>query len=186
MFSQGDPADAVYYIRKGKIKDVVASQKGKKAIVAIFGADDFFGEGCLIGQPLRLATASAMSESELIRVEKSKMIRLLQAEPAFSQMFTSHLLIRISRVEEDLADRLLNKSEKRLARALLHLAGGGHSDAAQATLTDISQRTLADIVGTTRPRINFFMNKFRRLGLVEYRGGVFKINSALLGGVLRD
>jgi CRP/FNR family transcriptional regulator, cyclic AMP receptor protein len=185
IYAQGDPADTVYYIQKGKIKLVVASEQGKQAVVGILGAGEFFGEGCLIGQPLRLAAARTITESEIMRVEKSVMIRVLHAEPEFAELFMAHLLTRNSRVEEDLVDQLFNSSEKRLARALLLLANFGKEDAPQTIAAKISQETLADIVGTTRPRVSFFMNKFRKLGFIDYNG-VLKVNSSLLSVVLRD
>jgi CRP/FNR family cyclic AMP-dependent transcriptional regulator len=185
IFTQGDPADAVFYIQKGKVKLVVASQQGKQAVVAILGAGEFLGEGCLNGQPLRLATASTITESEIMRVGKAEMIRVLHAEPEFAEMFMAHLLTRNSRVEEDLVDQLFNSSEKRLARALLLLANFGKEDPPQPIAAKISQETLADIVGTTRPRVSFFMNKFRKLGFIDYNGEL-KVNSSLLSVVLRD
>jgi CRP/FNR family cyclic AMP-dependent transcriptional regulator len=185
IFSQGDPADAVYYIQKGKVKIVVASRQGKQAVVAILGAGEFFGEGCLIGQPLRLATARALTECEVTRVQKAEMIRILHAEPVFAEMFMAHLLSRNSRVEEDLVDQLFNSSEKRLARTLLVLANFGKEGTAQPISTKISQETLADIVGTTRPRVSFFMNKFRKLGFIDYNGDL-KINSSLLSVILSE
>jgi CRP/FNR family transcriptional regulator, cyclic AMP receptor protein len=185
VFAQGNPADAVFYIQKGKIKLVVTSKQGKQAVVAVLGAGQFFGDGCLIGQSLRLAMACAITESEVMRVEKSEMIRVLHAEPDFSEMFIAHLLTRNSRVEEDLVDQLFNSSEKRLARTLLVLANFGKDDTPQPLPTKISQETLADIIGTTRPRVSFFMNKFRKLGFIDYNGDV-KVNSSLLSVVLRD
>jgi CRP/FNR family transcriptional regulator, cyclic AMP receptor protein len=185
VFAQAGPADAVYYIQKGRIKIVVESEQGKEAVVAILGQDEFFGEGCLIGQPLRLATAKAMAESEVMRVGKAEMIRVLHAEPAFGELFTAHLLIRNSRVEADLVDQLFNSSEKRLARALLMLANFGKEGAPQPITTPISQETLAEIIGTTRPRVSFFMNKFRKLGFIEYNGTV-KVHSSLLSVILHD
>ncbi len=185
VFSQGDPADAVFYIQKGKIKITVMSEQGKQAVVGIFGPGEFFGEGCLIGQPLRLATASAMTESDVMRVQKKEMISVLHAEPTLAETFMAHLLTRNSRVEEDLVDQLFNSSEKRLARTLLVLSNFGKDDTPQAIPTKISQETLADIIGTTRPRVSFFMNKFRKLGFIEYNGDL-KIHSSLLSMVLRD
>jgi CRP/FNR family transcriptional regulator, cyclic AMP receptor protein len=185
VFQQASPADAVFYIRKGRIKIVVASQQGKEAVVAVLGAGEFFGEGCLIGQPLRLATARAMVDSEVMRVGKAEMIRVLHDEPSFGEVFMAHLLTRNSRVEEDLADQLFNSSEKRLARTLLLLANFGKEGEAQPITTKISQETLAEIVGTTRPRINSFMNKFRKLGFIDYNGDL-KIHNSLLSVVLRD
>jgi CRP/FNR family transcriptional regulator, cyclic AMP receptor protein len=185
IFSQGEPADAVFYIRKGKVKLIVASKQGKQAVVAILGTGAFFGEGCLIGQSLRLATALALTESEVMRVQKTEMVRILHAEPTFAEMFMAHLLTRNSRVEEDLVDQLFNSSEKRLARTLLLLANFGKDDKPQKISAKISQETLADIIGTTRPRVSFFMNKFRKLGFIDYNGDV-KVNNSLLGVVLRD
>ncbi len=185
IFSQADPADTVFYIQKGKVKLVVASRQGKQAVVAILGPGEFFGEGCLIGQPLRLATARALTECTIMQVQKKEMIRVLHSEPEFAEMFMAHLLTRNSRVEEDLVDQLFNSSEKRLARTLLVLANFGKEDAPQAIPTKISQETLADIIGTTRPRVSFFMNKFRKLGFIEYNG-VLKVNRSLLSVVLRE
>jgi CRP/FNR family cyclic AMP-dependent transcriptional regulator len=185
VFQQASPADSVFYIRKGRIKIVVASQQGKEAVVAILGAGEFFGEGCLIGQPLRLATARAMVESEVMRVGKAEMIRVLHEEPAFGELFMAYLLTRNSRIEEDLADQLFNSSEKRLARTLLLLANFGKEGVPQPITTKISQETLAEIVGTTRPRVNTFMNKFRKLGFIDYNGHL-KVHSSLLSVVLHD
>jgi CRP-like cAMP-binding protein len=185
IFSQGDPADSVFYIQKGKVKVTVTSEQGKQAVVGILGSGEFFGEGCLIGQPLRLATASALTDIEVMRVSKDKMIGTLHAEPALAEMFMAHLLTRNSRVEEDLVDQLFNSSEKRLARALLVLANFGKDDAPQSIPAKISQETLADIIGTTRPRVSHFMNKFRKLGFIEYNGDL-KVHSSLLSVVLRD
>ena len=185
VFRQGSPADAVFYIRRGNIKVVVTSKQGREAVVALLKPGEFFGEGCLIGQPLRLATATAVTRSEVMRVAKAEMIRVLRAEPAFGSLFMAHLLTRNSRVEEDLVDQLFNSSEKRLARALLLLTSFGKEPASQAISPKISQETLADIVGTTRPRVNAFMNKFRKLGLIEYNGDL-KVHSALLSVVLHD
>jgi CRP/FNR family transcriptional regulator, cyclic AMP receptor protein len=185
VFSQGDPADAVFYVREGKIKLAVKSKQGKQAVVAILGGGEFFGEGCLNGQSLRLATARAMAESEVMRITKTEMVRVLHAEPAFAEMFIAHLLIRNTRIEEDLVDQLFNSSEKRLARTLLSLANFGKDDAPQPVPAKISQETLADIIGTTRPRVSFFMNRFRKLGFIDYNGDL-KINSSLLSVVLRD
>jgi len=185
VFSQGDPADAVFYVREGKIKLAVKSKQGSQAVVAILGGQVFFAEGCLNGQSLRLATARAMAESEVMRITKTEMVRVLHAEPAFAEMFIAHLLIRNSRIEEDLVDQLFNSSEKRLARTLLSLANFGKDDAPQPVTAKISQETLADIIGTTRPRVSFFMNRFRKLGFIDYNGDL-KINSSLLSVVLRD
>jgi CRP/FNR family transcriptional regulator, cyclic AMP receptor protein len=185
VFKQASPADAVFYVRKGKIKIAVTSRQGKEAVVAILGPGDFFGEGCLIGQPLRLATARAMVESEVMRVGKAEMSRVLRDEPAFGELFIAHLLTRNSRVEEDLADQLFNSSERRLARTLLLLANFGKEGGPQPITTKISQETLAEIIGTTRPRVNAFMNKFRRLGFIDYNGSL-KVHSSLLSVVLHD
>jgi CRP/FNR family transcriptional regulator, cyclic AMP receptor protein len=185
IFSQGELADAVFYVRTGKVKLVVTSKQGKQAVVAILGVDDFLGEGCLNGESVRLATARALTEVEVTRVEKAEMIRILHAEPAFAEMFMAHLLSRTSRIQEDLVDQLFNSSEKRLARALLLLANFGKDDAPQPLSKNISQATLAGIVGTTRSRVSSFLNKFRKLGFIDYNGEL-KVNSSLLNVVLRD
>jgi CRP/FNR family transcriptional regulator, cyclic AMP receptor protein len=185
IFSQGDAADAVFYLEKGRIKLIVTSEQGKQAVVAVLGTGDFFGEGCLNGQPLRLATATAMVESVVMRVEKPEMLRVLHAEPSFAKRFMAHLLTRNSRVEEDLVDHLFNSSEKRLARTLLLLANFGKEGRPEPITTKISQETLADMIGTTRPRVSFFMNKFRKLGFIDYNGSL-KVHSSLLTVVLRD
>lgn len=185
VFRQGDPADSVFYIHKGRIKLVVESDQGKEAVVALLGPEEFFGEGCLNGQPLRLASARAMVESEVMRVGKAEMIRVLHDEPAFGELFTAHLLTRNSRVEADLVDQLFNSSEKRLARTLLMLANFGKEGGPQPITTKISQETLAEIIGTTRLRVSYFMNKFRKLGFIDYNGTV-KVHSSLLSVVLRS
>jgi len=185
IYAQADPADAVFYIQKGKIKIAVASNRGREAVVAILGAGEFFGEGCLIGQPLRLSTATAMVDSEVLRVDKAEMVRVLHAEPAFGELFIAHLLTRNSRIEEDLVDQLFNSSEKRLARTLLILANFGKPGGPQPITTRISQETLAEIIGTTRPRVSHFMNKFRKLGFISYNGHL-QVHSSLLSVVLRD
>ena len=185
VFRQSGPADAVFYVRKGRVKIMVASKQGKEAVVAVLGPGEFFGEGCLVGQPLRLATARAMVESEIMRVGKAEMIRVLHDEPAFAELFMSHLLTRNSRIEADLADQLFNSSEKRLARTLLLLANFGKEGEPQPITTKISQETLAEIVGTTRPRVSSFMNKFRKLGFIDYNGDL-KVHNSLLSVVLRD
>jgi CRP-like cAMP-binding protein len=185
VFLQSSPAEAVFYVQKGKIKIVVASKQGKEAVIAILGPGDVFGEGCLIGQPLRLATARAMVESEVMRVGKTEMIRVLHAEPAFGELFMAHLLTRNSRIEEDLVDQLFNSSEKRLARTLLILANFGKDGGPQPITTPISQETLAEIIGTTRSRVSQFMNKFRKLGFIEYNGHL-QIHSSLLSVILRE
>jgi len=185
VFLQARPADSVFYIQKGRIKIVVASKQGKEAVVALLGPGEFFGEGCLIGQPLRLSTARAMIASEVMRVSKAEMIRVLHTEPAFGELFTAHLLTRNSRVEEDLVDQLFNSSEKRLARTLLLLANFGKEGGPQPITTRISQETLAEIIGTTRSRVSQFMNKFRKLGFIEYNGHL-QIHSSLLSVILRE
>jgi CRP/FNR family cyclic AMP-dependent transcriptional regulator len=185
VFRQSAAADAVFYIQKGKIKIVVASQHGKEAVVGVMDPGDFFGEGCLIGQPLRLATAKAMIASQVVRVSKAEMFRVLHAEPSFAELFMTHLLTRNSRVEEDLVDQLFNSSEKRLARTLLLLANIGKDGGPQAITTPISQETLAEIIGTTRSRVSGFMNKFRKLGFIEYNGHL-EVHSSLLSVLLRE
>jgi CRP/FNR family cyclic AMP-dependent transcriptional regulator len=185
VFRQSAAADAVFYIQKGKIKIVVSSEHGKEAVVGVMGPGEFFGEGCLIGQPLRLATAKAMTESQVVRVSKAEMVRVLHAEPRFAELFMTHLLTRNSRVEEDLVDQLFNSSEKRLARTLLLLANFGQDGGPQPITTPISQETLAEIIGTTRPRVSVFMNKFRKLGFIEYNGHL-EIHSSLMSVLLRE
>lgn len=185
IYAQGELADAVFYIKKGKVKKTVLSEQGKEAVVAILGPDEFCGEACLTGQILRLATATAMSECEVMRFEKAAIIRLLHEEPAFAEMFISHLLARTVRVEADLVDQLFNSSEKRLARALLLLANFGKEDRPELVIAKVSQETLAEMIGTTRSRVSFFMNKFRRLGLIDYNGHL-EIRSSLLNVVLHD
>jgi CRP/FNR family transcriptional regulator, cyclic AMP receptor protein len=185
LYSQGDAADSVFYVQRGKVKIVVTSEQGKEAVVAVLEEDSFFGEGCLTGQPLRLATASAMTDGAILRIPKAAMIRILHAEPALAEVFTAYLLTRNSRIEEDLVDHLFNSSEKRLARTLLLLANFGKEGRPEAITTRISQETLADMVGTTRSRVSFFMNKFRKLGFIEYNG-IVQVHSSLLSVVLRD
>jgi len=185
VFSQGTPADAVFYIQNGKVKVTVVSEQGKEAVVAVLGPDEFCGEGCLTGQPLRLATAVAMTECEIMRLEKATMIRVLHEEPAFSEMFVSHLLARTIRIEADLVDQLFNSSEKRLARALLLLANFGKDGRPEPIIAKVSQETLAEMIGTTRSRVSFFMNKFRKLGLIDYNGHI-EIHSSLLNVVLHE
>src|SRR5271170_5833670 len=185
IFRQGDHADSMFYIQKGKVKIAVVSERGKEAVVALQGPDEFCGEGCLTGQPRRLATAKAMTECEIMRLEKSAMIRVLHDEPAFSEMFVSHLLVRTVRVEEDLVDQLFNSSEKRLARALLLLANFGKESRPEPVIAKVTQETLAEMIGTTRSRVSHFMNKFRKLGLIEYNGHM-EVHSSLLNVVLHD
>ena len=185
VFSQGDPADAVFYIQKGKLKVSVVSDRGKEAIVSLLGASDFFGEGCISGQSLRIATVTAMVESVVVRIEKEEMIRLLANEPLFSEMFMAYLLNRTIRVEADLIDQLFNSSERRLARLLLILANYGSEGKPEPILAKISQETLAEMVGTTRARVSFFMNKFRKLGFINYNGHI-EVHKSLLNLVLHE
>jgi len=185
VFSQGDPADSVFYIHKGKLRVSVISESGKEAIVAIHGPDEFCGEGCLTGHGFRLSSAVAMAESEIMRLEKADAIRLLHEEPEFSEMFIAHQLTRTARVEADLVDQLFNSSEKRLARALLLLANFGKDGKPEPVIGKISQEKLAEMIGSTRPRVNFFMNKFRKLGFIEYNGHL-EVHSSLLNVILHD
>src|ERR1700730_3134762 len=185
IFSQGESADSVFYIQEGKVKLTVLSEQGKEAIVAILGTGDFCGEGCLAGQPQRMATAAAMADSRIMRLEKVAMIRLLHDEPEFSERFMSHLLARNVRVEADLVDQLFNSSEKRLARLLLILAKFGKEGKPEPVIAKISQETLAEMIGTTRSRVSFFMNRFRKMGLIDYNGHL-EIHSSLLNVVLHD
>ena len=184
-FAQGDPADAIFYIREGKLKLTVVSRQGKEAVVAILTPGAFFGEGCLAGQVQRMATATAMTDCVLARIEKAEMVRVLHAEPVFSEMFVRYLLARNIRIEEDLVDQLFNSSEKRLARVLLLLAHFGKEEKPEPVIAKISQEMLAEIIGSTRARVNFFMNKFRKLGFIEYNGGLH-VHSSLLNVVLHD
>lgn len=185
IFAQGDAADSVLYIKRGRIKVTVVSKHGREAVVAILGSDEFLGEGCLIGQPKRLATATAMTECVTMRVEKAEILRVLHDEPAFCQTFISHILARSARVEEDLVDQLFNSTEKRLARLLLLLANFGKEGRPEPIVAKISQKTLAEMIGTTRSRVSHFMNKFRHLGFIEYNGRL-KVHSSLLGVVLNE
>jgi CRP-like cAMP-binding protein len=185
IFAQGNPATSVMYVEQGAVRLAVLSHAGKEAVIAVLDAGHFFGEGCLVGQPYRMATASALASCTIIVVEKQEMVRQLHAKPAFADRFLMHMLTRNVRIEEDLIDQLFNSSEKRLARTLLLLARYGEPEASHRTLPKLSQETLAEMVGTTRSRVNFFMNKFRKLGLIEYNGGL-KINNSLLSVVLRD
>ncbi len=185
IFAQGDDADAVFYIKKGKVKVAVVSKQGKEAVVALLGADEFVGEGCLIGQPKRLATASAMTECETMRVTKMEIQRILHDEPAFSQMFVAHILARNARVEEDLVDQLFNSTEKRLARLLLLMANFGKEGRTEPILAKISQETLAEMIGTTRSRVSHFMNKFRQMGFIDYNGHL-EVHNSLVGVLLAD
>ncbi len=185
VFSQGEAADSVFYIEEGTVKVTVISEQGKEAVVAMLGAGEFCGEGCLAGQPKRMATAVAMTESKIVRLEKTAVIRALHDDPAFSEMFVAHLLARNIRVEEDLVDQLFNSSEKRLARALLLLANFGKEGRPEPIIAKVSQEMLADMIGTTRSRVSFFMNKFRELGFIEYNGKL-TVHSSLLSVVLHD
>jgi CRP/FNR family cyclic AMP-dependent transcriptional regulator len=185
IYSQGDPSDTVLYIQHGSVKLSVLSKTGKEAVVGMLGPGDFFGEGALAGQPVRLATATAMTASTILVVPKRQMIRLLHRQHAFSDRFIAYLLARHSRLEEDLVDQLFSASEKRLARTLLLLARYGKPEGPRRVLPKISQSVLAEMVGTTRSRVNFFMNKFRKLGFIDYNGGL-KVHDALLSVVLHD
>jgi CRP/FNR family cyclic AMP-dependent transcriptional regulator len=185
IFSQGDPAASVMFVEHGNVRLSVLSHTGKEAVIAVLEPGTFFGEGCLAGQPRRMVTATAMLPTTIIMIEKEEMKRQLQAQPAFSYRFLSHMLRRNIRIEEDLVDQLFNSSEKRLARTLLLLARYGEQETPQLVLPKMSQELLAEMVGTTRSRVNFFMNKFRKLGFIEYNGGL-KIHSSLLSVVLHD
>ena len=185
IFQQGDLADAVFYIQKGRVKLTVVSKQGREGVIAILSAGDFFGEGCLAGQPLHMATAASMAECMIVRIEKETMIRVLHQEPKLAEMFMAFLLSRNIQFEADLVDQLFNSSERRLARMLLLLANFGKEGKLETVIPRISQDVLAAKVGTTRPRINFFMNKFRKLGLIEYNGGL-KVHSALLNVIIHD
>jgi CRP/FNR family transcriptional regulator, cyclic AMP receptor protein len=187
VFAQGDPANAIFYVQKGRVKLTVVSHNGKEAVVAILGEGDFFGEGCLAHQALRMATATSMDDSSVMRLEKGRVVRLLHEEPAFSEVFMAHLLSRSIRVEEDLVDQLFNSSEKRLARVLLLLAHFGKEGQPEPVIAKISQETLAEMIGTTRSRVSFCMNKFRRLGFVHYdHKDKLEVHSSLLNVVLHD
>ena len=185
VFSQGDAADAVFYIEKGKVKVTVVSPQGKEAVVAILEAMDFFGEGCLAGQQHRMATVMAMTDSVIARLEKAAVVEVIHREPAFSELFIAHLLNRTIRVEADLVDQLFNSSEKRLARLLLLLANFGKEGKPEPLIAKISQETLAEMIGTTRSRVSFFMNKFRKMGLIEYNGRI-EVHASLLNLVLHE
>jgi CRP-like cAMP-binding protein len=185
VFAQGAPATSVFYIQDGAVKLSVLSASGREAVVALLGAGDFFGEGCLAGQPNRMGTATAVVPASVLRIQKAEMVRTLHEQTEFSDRFIAHMLARNIRIEEDLVDQLFNSSEKRLARTLLLLARYGKEDVTPRSLPHLSQETLAEMVGTTRSRVNFFMNKFRKLGFIEYNGGL-KINSSLLSIVLHD
>jgi CRP/FNR family transcriptional regulator, cyclic AMP receptor protein len=185
VFSQGEPASSVMYIQHGGVKLSVISETGKEAVVALLAPGDFFGEGCLAGQPVRMATATAIDETTVLVVEKRKMLQLLHDQSGFSDRFITHMLARNIRIEEDLVDQLFNSSEKRLARTLLLLARYGKEDKTERMLPKVSQEVLAEMVGTTRSRVNFFMNKFRKMGFIEYNGGL-KIHNSLLSVVLHE
>jgi CRP/FNR family cyclic AMP-dependent transcriptional regulator len=185
IFSQGDAADSVFYIKTGHTKVCVVSEAGKEAVVALHGSGDFFGEGCLNGQPLRLATVIAVTDCIIMRLEKAAIVRALSDQPKFSALFMSYVLTRNARVEEDLVDQLFNSSEKRLARALLLMANFGKEGRPEPIIATISQATLAEMVGTTRSRVSFFMNKFRKLGFIEYNGKI-EVHNSLLNVVLYD
>jgi CRP/FNR family cyclic AMP-dependent transcriptional regulator len=186
IFRQGQPADSLFYLRRGKVKLRVISQRGKEAIVAVLGAGEFFGEGCLAGQPLRMATAVAMTDCILDKVEKPVMVRILHEQHDISELFVKHLLARNVRYEADLVDQLFNSSEKRLARILLLLAHFGKESRAESVVPTVSQETLAQMVGTTRSRVSHFMNKFKGLGFIDYNGHGLTVNSSLLSVVLHD
>ena len=185
VFSQGDPADSVFYIQKGKVKVTVVSDQGKEAVVALHGKADFFGEGCLSGQPLRLATAVTIADCVIMKLDKAAIVRALHEEPKFSEMFLSYILARNARVEADLVDQLFNSSEKRLARLLLLMANFGKEGRPEPVIAKVSQETLAEMVGTTRSRVSHFMNKFRKLGFIEYNGDL-EIHNSLLNVILHD
>lgn len=185
VFVQGDAADAAFYIQRGQVKLSVVSEQGKEAIIAVLGPDEFFGESCLAGQARRLTTAMTMTDCAIVRLEKDAILRLINKEPGFAETFITHILERTIRVEADLVDQLFNSSEKRLARTLLLLANFGKEDEPETTITEISQESLAEMIGTTRSRVSFFMNKFRKLGFIDYNGGI-RIHRSLLSVVLND
>jgi len=183
IFTQGESAKDVIYIQKGGVRISVVNETGKEAVVAVLGPEDFFGEGCLAGQSVRMGTATAIIPTTALVIEKNEMIRVLRTEHAFADCFISYMLARNIRIEEDLVDQLFNSSEKRLARALVLLARNGHQDQAYAKVPKISQKTLAEMIGTTRTRVNYFMNKFRQLGFIKYNGGLL-VNNSLMTVVL--
>jgi len=185
LFSQGDQANAIFYVQKGRVKLTVLSKHGKEAVIGILATGDFFGEGCLAGQPVRMSTATALAECSILRLEKAGIVRLLHEEPAFADLFLKYLLTRNVRFEEDLVDQLFNSSEKRLARVLLLLANFGKEANPEPVVSKISQETLAAMIGTTRSRVSFFMNRFRKLGFIEYNGEL-KVHNSLLTIVLHD
>jgi CRP-like cAMP-binding protein len=186
VFAQGEPANAIFRLEKGRLKLTVVSSQGKEAVIGLLSEGDFFGEGCLAGQAKRMATATAMSDCEAVRLDKPEMVRVLHEEPGFAERFLHHLLCRNIRIEEDLVDQLFNSSEKRLARVLLLLANFGTAEKTEPVVAKMSQEMLAEIVGTTRARVNFFMNKFRKLGFIDYDGGGLRVHSSLLHMVLHD
>jgi CRP/FNR family transcriptional regulator, cyclic AMP receptor protein len=186
VFSQGDPADSAFYIQSGNVKLTVVSKSGKEAVVAILPQDSFFGEGCLAGQSLRMATASADQKSTIIRVEKQVMVNLLHQDPEFAERFLAYLLTRNIRMEADLVDHLFNSSEKRLARLLLLMANFGQESKPIPLIAKVSQETLAEMIGTTRSRVSFFLNRFRDLGFIDYSSGNMQVNSSLVSVVLHD
>jgi CRP/FNR family transcriptional regulator, cyclic AMP receptor protein len=185
IFAQGDPATGVMYVERGAVRLSVLSHAGKEAVVAVLDVAHFFGEGCLAGQLQRMATATAIDRCSILAVEKQEMVRQLHTEPAFADRFLRHMLTKNIRIEEDLIDQLFNSTEKRLARTLLLLARYGEPEASHRALPKLSQEVLAEMVGTTRSRVNFFMNKFRKLGFIDYNGAL-KVNNSLLSVVLRD
>lgn len=185
IYRQDDPAASVFYIQAGKVKVAVLSEQGREAVIAVLGTGDFFGEGCLSGQALRMATATALGPCSITRISKTEIVNAIHEEPAFAELFIAHLLARNSRVEEDLTDQLFNSSERRLARTLLLLANFGKEGEPEPILAKISQETLAEMIGTTRSRVNYFMNKFRRLGLIDYNGRI-EVHRSLLNLVLHE
>ena len=185
LFSQGDVADSVFYIQTGRVKLSVVSQRGKEAVIALMDAGSFFGEGCLAGKLVRLTSATVVDESTIVRIDKQVMMQVLEHEPVFSSMFLEYILARNLRIQEDLVDQLFNSSEKRLARVLLLLAHFGKEGKPEPVIAKVSQETLAEMIGTTRSRVNFFMNKFRKLGFLKYNGGLH-VHSSLLNIVLHD
>ena len=185
VFAQGEAANSIFYIQKGKVKLTVVSEQGKEAVIAMLGAADFFGEGCLTVQPLRMSTATAMADCSIMKLEKAVVIQVLHKEPAFAELLLSYMLTRTMRIEEDLVDQLFNSSEKRLARALLMMANFGKAGEPETVIPKISQETLAEMIGTTRSRVSFFMNKFRKMGFIKYNG-TLEVHSSLLNVVLHD
>jgi CRP-like cAMP-binding protein len=187
VFSQGEPADAVFYIQEGRVRLSVLSQQGKEATIALLGPGEFLGEGCIASdQPVRLATATAITDCSVLKIEKKKMLGTLHEEHGLSDLFVAHMVERHNRTQADLVDQLFNSSEKRLARALLILSRVGKEDKPETVVPQISQETLAEMVGTTRSRVNFFMNKFRNLGFIDYNNGGLQVNSSLLSVVLHE